>query len=122
MKYPIDIKLLQCGGCYLFFDSWQFVEPSVLLPLYAGRASNLLNRLGNHWGPTENFIDTYQKAVMERKEEFKRKDVTLSAKENYKLFPTGLSWVAFWQENDARERMFFEHQLIYKCRPMYNRN
>lgn len=117
----LEPGLLDRGGCYLFFDSYQSPNESELLALYVGRTNKLANRLSVHWSNTENFISEYQDSIARWDEEFVRIEPRLLSADEQTAFPTGLTWVAFWYEDDERERMYLEHELIFKCRPWYNR-
>ena len=117
----LEPDLLERGGCYLFFDSYQSSNESELLALYVGRTNKLANRLSVHWSNTENFISEYQDSIARWDYAFTRTDPHLLSPDEQQNFPTGLIWVAFWYEDDERERMYLEHELIFKCRPWYNR-
>jgi len=118
---PLESDLLTGGGCYLFFDSYQSAKRGELLPLYVGRTNDLKSRLFKHWGNTTNFIDEYQDSIFSDDPKFSRTDPDLIDPGKKQAFPTGLAWVAFWYEADERERVFLEHELIFKCRPIYNK-
>lgn len=119
--YYLDSDLLAPGGCYLFFDSYQSDKKSELLPLYVGRSNCLKNRLYKHWRNTENFIDEYQEKIFSNDPQFLRTDAELLVRNATEAYPIGIPWVAFWYEDVERERMFLEHELIFKCRPVFNR-
>lgn len=121
MEIEFDTSPLRRPGCYFIFDTYEYHHPFEVIPLYVGRAVNLAKRLGQHWGEDENFIDEYQNCILTDDERIKRKGDFENVHLSYELFPVGCIRFAYWPEPDEKERMFLEHELIYKCRPRYNR-
>jgi len=120
-RMDIDRDSLSHVGCYLFFDSYQSSAYRELLPLYVGKSNKLMSRLSSHWGATKNFVLEYQDAWVNKADFLRRQDyVLLGDRYDYAL-PTGTIWVAYWHQNNERDRLFMEHELIYKFRPIYNR-
>ncbi|MFB2648764.1 hypothetical protein [Shewanella mangrovisoli] len=121
--YPFcDEKLRSNIGCYFFFDSYRFCGDVVgFAALYVGKTKKLNKRLYRHWNTCDNPIDKYSDDVLFQKGEY---DIDLESIGKFhfgKLIPSFDIKIAIWLENDLRELMFLEHELIYKLRPMFNK-
>lgn len=121
-SYPFPDKKLQSNiGCYFFFDSYRLNGDVIdFASLYVGKSEQLNKRLYRHWAIRDNHIDQYTQSVLFGDEDF---EVDLDhVGEHYlgKLVPSCDIKMAVWLEDDLRELMFLEHELIYKLRPMFN--
>lgn len=109
------------GGCYLMYSGYVASDPCRLLPLYVGRTNSFDRRLSEHWlyrtDVADKFFDDMQdKALM--RDDIVRDDSMFECN----LLPSGILWVAMWRQDCEREIVFLEHELIFKARPLYNRN
>ena len=125
-REPHEIKfkrgIFENGGCYLYFDSYQSSVKSELIPLYVGRTAKLRNRMSQHWTNEPNFLSNYQESIFSEDPKFIRDDPDLIHPGYNAAEPTGIIWLAYWPEQDPQERMYLEHELIFKCRPIYNKS
>ena len=117
----LNTAFLLKPGCYLIFDTYENLSPMKVIPLYVGKANNLERRLREHWGSRENFVDEYLESISEEDPELMQSDATEVDVPDYKKLPVGFIRFTYWFEEDDKERMYLEHELIYKCRPVYNR-
>ena len=117
-SYPFsDDQLKSNKGCYFFFDSYRLDGDVVdFASLYVGRTSQFNKRLYCHWKADDKFIEEYSNSVLFGDTDF---DVDLGVIGTLK--PSWDIKIAVWFESDERERMFLEHELIYKLRPMFNK-
>jgi hypothetical protein len=108
------------AGCYLIFDQLEFRYSTTLNPIYAGRSGNLSSRLREHWClDRNNVISAYHFEFLKSgKIRFEERDDDGSI---VIVEPTAPTCFAIWLIDDERERMLFEHELIYKCRPLINK-
>ena len=122
-EYPF--KSGQCkeiSGCYLYYSLYDSNEvEQQLIPLYVGRCQNYGVRLAQHWNQPSGHIELFYDDLFDGK--FIQEDVTIE-RHGSKHNPdaVGIVWLALWHEPDKRERMFLEHELIYKARPKYNKD
>ncbi|MCL1120307.1 hypothetical protein N7V09_17985 [Shewanella seohaensis] len=122
-SYPFSGEKLRSNiGCYFFFDSYRLDGDVVdFAPLYVGKTKQLNKRLYRHWKTSGNHIDKYSEDVLFQDGEY---EIDLGYIGEYhlgKLIPSFDIKIAIWLENDLRELMFLEHELIYKLRPMFNK-
>lgn len=95
-------------------------DPSRLLPLYVGKTGKFERRLSELWLYRTGIVDTFFDDMANEK--LLRTDISLAdVRYQCDLAPSGLLWIAMWREDDDRERMFLEHELIFKTRPLYNK-
>lgn len=96
-------------------------DPCRLLSLYVGRTNSFDRRLSEHWlyktDVVDKFFDDMQGQALMRSDIVRDASIFES-----NLLPSGILWVAMWREDSERERVFLEHELIFKSRPLYNRN
>ncbi|MGR6831607.1 hypothetical protein [Aliivibrio wodanis] len=121
LKYPFtDLK--SRIGCYLFFDNYRFEGDVVdFSPLYVGKSRQLNIRLYRHWATSGNHIDIYADTILHDNDDYEVNLNDFDKSSLDKLVPSLDIKVAVWFENDLRELMFLEHELIYKFRPMFNK-
>ena len=117
----LDTVFLQKGGCYLIFDSYEHLAKKRVFPLYVGKANNIERRLREHWGSRDNFIDQHLESICDENRALMQPEEIDTDVPDYKKLPVGFIRFAYWFQSDSRERMLLEHELIYKCRPHYNR-
>ena len=115
------------AGCYLLFDSYEWLPFYEVLSIYAGRTCTLPVRLWQHcigqvaegkrerrWRQSAgNKLDIYWhevfSGVLNKKLERQRD-----------LEPVGLPRIAIWYVHDEERRMQFEHELIGATAPILN--
>lgn len=122
-SYPFsEIMLKPNKGCYFFFDSYSFEGDVVdFAPLYVGKSTQLNKRPYRHWSSQKNDINKYIQSIIFNTGEFSINLGSDVDENTDKLVPTGDIKVAVWLESNEQELMFFEHELIYKLRPMFNK-
>ena len=117
----IERNDLERGGCYLYFDSYQNAFHKEIVPLYVGKSDRLFRRLSAHWGKVKNFVNEDQDAWLRNDLELRKyAQAYLDSGQEYAM-PEGTLWVSCWHQDNERERLFLEHELIYKFRPLYNK-
>lgn len=122
-SYPFsDTKLESKSGCYFFFDSYRLNGDVVdFASLYVGKSKQLNKRLYRHWATRDNEIDRYVNSIIFGEKDF---EIDLGYIGDYymgKLVPSCDIKIAVWLEDNLRELMFLEHELIFRLRPMFNR-
>lgn len=108
------------AGCYLMYTGYVASNPCCLLPLYVGKTDKFDRRLSEHWLYRTDVVDKFFDDMADDK--LLRTDLS-PADVRYRsdLAPSGVLWIAMWKEDDDRERMFLEHELIFKTSPLYNK-
>ncbi|WP_156035050.1 hypothetical protein [Microbulbifer sp. HZ11] len=118
-SYPFT-GIQERGGCYFIFDSYFFSSFASVNPIYVGRSGELNNRLRTHWCSKESVIGEYFK----RHFDSGLLDVNerLDSGESVTVRPSAPTCIAVWFLAGERDRMLFEHELIYKFEPLMNKD
>lgn len=117
--YPFDEEF-SGAGCYLIFDRVEPPTGESINSIYAGRSSDLSKRLRTHWCEDRNNIISSYHAECEQGKYAQRKLDGYSY-DVLSVEPGAPTCFAIWLLDQERERMLFEHELIYKCKPLMNK-
>ncbi|MAX53239.1 MAG: hypothetical protein CMH22_14780 [Methylophaga sp.] len=108
------------AGCYLIFDQIEPPNGKSINPIYAGRSNNLSKRLRTHWcEDRDNIISLYQTEL--EKNTFAKEYLNEYLYDVSEIERSAPTCFAVWFLGFERERMLFEHELIYKCKPLMNK-
>jgi hypothetical protein len=100
-----------------FFDSLRLDDDAVdFYTLYIVKTEKFNKRLYNHWQSDNKFINEYWDGVAFDDGKF---DIDNGI---FDILKSSIDIkIAVWFESDEREQMFLEHELIYKLRPILNK-
>lgn len=120
-KYPFGSEYSAVvAGCYLIFDNIDASIDESINPIYVGRSRDLKKRLWTHWcEDRNNVLDAYHQAC--EKGLFIKEVLNEYSYDVLELKSGAPTCFAIWFFDDERERMLFEHELIYKCKPLMNK-
>ncbi len=117
-EYPfLDRAKGQRKGCYLIYDTHMSCSKCGILPIYAGRSTNLGKRLYEHWcSKTENRLSEYHEIIDTEQLLCPHTNQNPGAERRWH----GIMFIAIWFISDDKKRMYFEHKLIGNCEPILN--